>query len=975
MAMTLASLVAAPARAQVGVDPLFGQPVAAVKFELEGEPIDGAPLAPLVEVKAGVPLTREAVRTSLARLIARGTYDDVVPVAMPTASGIEVTFRLVPRHPIDKVDVVIEDGAPIAASALRDMVLQRYGGVASGVSREAIVRAATQFLNDQGYLAAEVSAVVVPTHAPEGATLTLTVTGGPLVAVRQARVEGDSPLSSAEILRRVGAEVGAPYRQRELESALTGIQDDLRARHYYQAVVTHRSVRGPDGMDVTIRIALGPLVQLVIDPPGLLKASQIAEFIPIAREGSVDQDLLEDSSARIEQWLRTEGYWKGKAPFVPDPSPDGRTLTITYHLDRGPRYYIDHLELPVGLSLPSEDVRQLVTVKPGAIFSEAQFEASIATVIAEYTRRGYYQAEAKPEIDVVEARTTGTEAWVVLHPNITEGPKGTVSAVTFTFAATPKMNEAQLRAAMQSKPGAPYVRSEMLSDQVRLRTLYADQGFGTATVRVAPAASEDGAQVSLAVAIDEGPQTIVGDIAVVGNAKVRESVILDTIELRVGQPYGLSAREKSLTNLRDMGVFRRSSIDLADTGATGAPARVVVSVVENKSTSLGFGGGIEGGMLPREVNGVVEDHIFITPRGFFEIGRRNLGGHNRSIDFFSRLALQPRKVSIDNSSVPGFTEYRVSALFRERRVWRQDADLLIGITSEQAARSSFNFLRQTINAEYLRRITPAFNISGRYGLDFTKLFDELIDPEDRPDIDRLFSQVRLSTLSTGLLWDRRDNVLAPTRGTLVTSDFEVAAQVIGSEVGYGKTYFQGVGFRSLTKDSKTVLALRGQIGLAKGFPREATEVDEDGNPIIGPDGQEVKTIVRDLPASVRFYAGGGTTVRGFQLDRLGVPEILKNGISTGGNGVVVLNAEIRRTVGKLFKRDFGVVGFVDGGNVFARASDVDLGRLRGTVGFGGRYNSPLGPIRVDFGFKTDRQIVNGRRERGMEWHLSIGEAF
>jgi outer membrane translocation and assembly module TamA len=144
----------------------------------------------------------------------------------------------------------------------------------------------------------------------------------------------------------------------------------------------------------------------------------------------------------------------------------------------------------------------------------------------------------------------------------------------------------------------------------------------------------------------------------------------------------------------------------------------------------------------------------------------------------------------------------------------------------------------------------------------------------------------------------------------------------------------------------------------------------------GSDGTLIEDQIEDLPASQRFFAGGSTTVRGFQLDRLGVAEIIDlSGLSRGGNGIVVVNVELRRRLTRLLGRDFGVVGFLDGGNVFRRAADVNLSRLRGAAGFGVRYDSPLGPLRLDFGFKLGSRTINGNPERGWEYHLSIGEAF
>ena len=169
--------------------------------------------------------------------------------------------------------------------------------------------------------------------------------------------------------------------------------------------------------------------------------------------------------------------------------------------------------------------------------------------------------------------------------------------------------------------------------------------------------------------------------------------------------------------------------------------------------------------------------------------------------------------------------------------------------------------------------------------------------------------------------------------------------------------------------SASSLPPRAELGAARGFERPRIRIDEDGN--------EIKELVKDVPANHRFFAGGSSTVRGFQLDRLGVPEILTvDGLSNGGNAEIILNAELRATVGKLFDRNLTAVGFLDSGQVFRLAGDLDFARLRGATGVGVRYDSPLGPVRLDFGFKMSPMIyANGRRERGWEYHFSLGEAF
>jgi outer membrane translocation and assembly module TamA len=86
----------------------------------------------------------------------------------------------------------------------------------------------------------------------------------------------------------------------------------------------------------------------------------------------------------------------------------------------------------------------------------------------------------------------------------------------------------------------------------------------------------------------------------------------------------------------------------------------------------------------------------------------------------------------------------------------------------------------------------------------------------------------------------------------------------------------------------------------------------------------------------------------------------------------VLNAEVRIPV----RGGLGAVAFIDGGNVFQTVAKMDLAEVRGAVGFGVRYRSPVGPIRVDLGIKLDRQVLpNGDLERPTALHISLGQAF
>ena len=171
-----------------------------------------------------------------------------------------------------------------------------------------------------------------------------------------------------------------------------------------------------------------------------------------------------------------------------------------------------------------------------------------------------------------------------------------------------------------------------------------------------------------------------------------------------------------------------------------------------------------------------------------------------------------------------------------------------------------------------------------------------------------------------------------------------------------------------------VLAGAVRAGPGQGLRARGERVDDAGNPILDENGEPIVDVVTDLPASERFFTGGENTVRGFARDSLGdVGTLDPNGFPTGGHALTVLNAELRAPLW----RELGGVVFLDAGNVFRRVSDLDLSALRPSAGFGFRYKSPLGPVRVDFGFRltSRRGDVPDVDEPSYAIHFSIGQAF
>jgi outer membrane protein assembly factor BamA len=418
---------------------------------------------------------------------------------------------------------------------------------------------------------------------------------------------------------------------------------------------------------------------------------------------------------------------------------------------------------------------------------------------------------------------------------------------------------------------------------------------------------------------------------------------------------------------------------------------LLITVEEAPPTTVGYGGGLEGMLRvvrTEQDGGVASQKFEVAPRAFFEIGRRNLFGKNRSVNLSTSVSLYPKDSPFfGNQAAPTagttggfvFAAYRVQGTFREPRLFDTAAVGLLTGTIERQIRSSFNLARRGVGAQVARQLTRSISVSGGYQIQRTELLDVSIDPADQPLIDRAFTQVRLSSFSASGSYNTRDDALDPSTGEYLSANGQIAARAIGSEIGFVKSSFMAQAFRTVPHTRRVVLAGNARLGLATGFPRDVPVTDAQGNPVLDVNGQQiVQQGVRDLPQAERFFAGGDSTVRGFALDRLGTADtISQDGFPIGGNALVIFNGEVRVPLLSFL----GVVAFVDTGNVFVHAVDVDLGQLRSAVGYGVRVKTPVGPIRIDWGYKMDTRDGDLARPDsflalgGSAVYLSFGQAF
>ncbi len=203
-------------------------------------------------------------------------------------------------------------------------------------------------------------------------------------------------------------------------------------------------------------------------------------------------------------------------------------------------------------------------------------------------------------------------------------------------------------------------------------------------------------------------------------------------------------------------------------------------------------------------------------------------------------------------------------------------------------------------------------------------------------------RVLVSSLSPAVVLDQRDDVFNPRQGALYGLVVKEALKELGSQAAFSKLTAQASWY---IPAGSVVVALSARAGMAWPF---------DDTP--------------EVPLHERFYAGGSSTVRGFTQDAIGPSKKDVNGnmIPTGGDSMAIFNFELRINPGE----GLGFVLFTDAGNVWP-GQEIDLGDLRASYGIGLRYGTPVGPLRVDYGWKI--HPLSG--ESAGDFHFSIGQAF
>ncbi|PYS16260.1 MAG: outer membrane protein assembly factor BamA [Acidobacteria bacterium] len=619
-----------------------------------------------------------------------------------------------------------------------------------------------------------------------------------------------------------------------------------------------------------------------------------------------------------------------------------------------------------GFKISKKKLRELVPVFEEGSVDEDLVEEGRVQILRYMQQEGYFEGVVGKEL--IPAPLDNA---IQINYAIEPGVKHEILAVAIEgnhhFSTEAIRVRMKVRKAQLLNPS--FFSAEALNEDVRtIETMYRNAGFEGTIVKGNYAEVNHG--VNITIEIQEGKQLPIDSIVIVGNSAVSEQELHKAIQLKEGDlytPVVVDQARAAVTQYyytrgyADARVERTVTRDESNHGM-----RVTFVITEGDPYQIGriF---VEGNTLTKDkiihrnsglypnipynpeavlegqqrlyATGLFsrvdivtltesEPHIrdlliqledakpilltygigyqeWASVRGTIEISHNNLWGLDRSLSFRVRGS---------------FRERLAQSTFREPRLFNHDLDGFASAFLEHTERLDFKANRLDFSLQTLKRFPPTQNLLFTMGYQTVDLLDVRVNPLANI-LKGEIGIFQIARVGTSYIQDRRNDPLNPSTGSFHTTTFQVASHVLGSELDFTSLYNL---YSMYTPVPHGVLATSVRLGWNHPF----------GN-------------TTSLPPTERYFAGGSTTLRGFSFD---------DARPGGGYAMAIANFEYRTPLRILPIKGLGTALFYDTGNVFPTVSDIHLSEFTHTAGFGLRYQTPLGPVRIDLGINLNPKL-------------------
>jgi outer membrane protein assembly factor BamA len=950
-------------------------------------------------VEAEKPLDREQVAASLRTLYQTGDYADLRAVVTPEGGGVRLDFIARENLFINQVLVEGLKPPPTDASAAAAMQLSLGQTYREGDLEEALGRL-RDALREEGLYLAKVSATKranEPTHQMD---VIVQVEPGPRVRLGKIELINNTEFSDGELLSRLKVKAGTELTIARVQSGTERLRKFMEKTGHLSARVSVRRgeySQADNTVPLTLEVTEGPRV--LVEVVGVkFSKRELKKLIPVYQEGSVDADLLEEGKRNLREHLERQGYFDATVEYTvvardvtnKKTSWKGADETITYKVEKGARHKLLRVEFRGNHYFGVDLLRSRLNILPSSFavrprFSRRLLDSDVLSMKSLYAANGFLDAKVDGQILDNFGNKTGD---LVIRFDIQEGKQTLVSHLA--IEGMKALSEDEIRGVVGALPGQPYSDINVALDRDNILALYFNQGFPNAsftfTAEPDPAPESPGAAgkkasadredsskakyriersepMRLVYKIEEGMQVRVKNVLLTGYNHTRQRVIRREVKVKPGGPLREGEVVESQQKLYNLGIFNRVTIEPQNANGTDPEKDVVALVEEAKRYTIAYGGGFEVQRLASTTD-PTGGQIQAAPRGIFEISKQNVTGRADSLSLKLRGSTLQGRALLVYAAPNTFNDPNLS--FQATVYTDKTQDI-----------NTFTQMRYEGNLQLTERMNPRSSFLYRYAFRKVTVSNLNIPTEEIP----LFNQPTLvSQFSLTWFRDARDNPADASKGSFNTADVSIADTAIGSSASFVRAFFQNSTYTPIKRNWSFARSLR--VGILQPY-RDTVSLSFPA--------QTTTPVPKLIPLPERLFAGGGTSLRGFALNQAG-PRDAISGFPVGGQALLVFNQELRFPLKVPYVgTSLGGAFFYDGGNVFSRLSRVgfrwmppvpvfkttypgvppgrfnptqcnsnctnELNYFSHTIGFGLRYATPVGPIRIDLGYELNRPLI------------------
>lgn len=902
----------------------------------------------LLTFAPGAPLTDASVAASLRNVQASGIASEIELYTRPDeeAGAVAGVVAILVLRPVVRVsEVRLEGELGVRTSDLRRELPQK---VAEPLNEEKVVQGVFRlqdFYLDRGFLHAAVHVHVTTDERTKRSVVTYRIQSGPRSKIADVQLRGTTaPYQRPELIAHLGLKPGDAYARRAARDAAERLQTWLIQQGYRTARVDPPAEQldaAKNAVTLSYPVTVGPLVTLKVIGAEERQLRKL-DLLPLLGDQGFDEALILQSTERLKDYYQRAGYYKVQigwdqqrtagAPGIPG---NPATLKLVLNVVPGPQYTLREVDFTGNKAMDDERLSPLMATSARSLLNlgsgrlvDSQLKADLENVRSFYALQGYAQAEVGPP------RIREEKDDLHLEIPVKEGPRQQL--VNLKIQGVEAFPVDDLRRKLPLKAGGPF--HPFLLDRTLdvVRQVYLEKGYAEAQVSAQTEWNADKSLADVTLEVFEGEQMVLDRVIVRGNEHTDSEVIERTLGVRPGQPVSETRRLEIERDLYRLGIFSGVAVDLTSAGLGSSGRDLIVRVEEGKPRRVSYSLGLEYGSTDKQP---------WRPRGGFSFINNNVAGRALSLR----------------------TDVRVSELDQDFRVLFDQP--YIGHLAVPLTESVFFFNETKDHWNVVRwggRVEAAKNIGQRrFSIAYDYRFVRTrIDPGFALiDVDRQDRPYQISSLLPSFLLDRRDDPVLATRGWSSLVQLQYAFPFLSATGDFFKAFVQQTQYINLGRPGVVAMSLR--AGGIEPFRHLRTD-----DPEVPPGLPN-----RDVFIDERFFAGGGTTHRAYGRDELGVrgetlfarPTAPTDFSPVGGDGLLLVNLEYRFPVAGPVE---GVV-FYDTGNVWADWRSIGFKNLKSGAGLGVRYVSPIGPFRLDIGWKLDAE----RGEAGHAVSLSFGNPF